>query len=368
FNVTGVLLLVLVVVAGFVSPSETEGIALNFAILVVWVGWWAGYTASVYLVGNTWRVLNPWRTVACSRYIPSLDYEYRGGILPSVIGVLALVWIEVVSPVSENSFLLSTAVVVYTVVTLAGYVLFGDDWFEKADPVTRIFDNYGWFAPVERDSDSLKLRLPGARLRRPLVESADEVAFVIALLWSVTFDGLVGTPAWGTFVRAVVGVGVPVLLTYTFVLIAGFVVFFYAYRLASRISVALTDVRTSSEEFETQFAPSLIPIAVGYHLAHFLGFFVALLPSLVVVVLNPFGTPSTAPRFVLPPWFTTLSLLFVVVGHLFAVWVAHSTSFNLIPGRLQPIRSQYPYIVVMVFYTMVSLWIVSSPEVPPPYL
>jgi len=35
---------------------------------------------------------------------------------------------------------------------------------------------------------------------------------------------------------------------------------------------------------------------------------------------------------------------------------------------LQAIRSQYPFIAVMIFYTMASLWIVTRPDVPLPYL
>lgn len=48
-----------------------------------------------------------------------------------------------------------------------------------------------------------------------------------------------------------------------------------------------------------------------------------------------------------------------------AVWVAHARSFELFPGRLQPIRSQYPFVVVMVGYTMSSLWSVAQPFASP---
>jgi hypothetical protein len=51
-----------------------------------------------------------------------------------------------------------------------------------------------------------------------------------------------------------------------------------------------------------------------------------------------------------------------------AIWAAHAAAFDTFPGRLQAIRSQYPYIVVMVLYTMSSLWIVSRPTVAPPYV
>ena len=36
----------------------------NAAVVFVWAGWWAGYTMTTYLVGNTWPALNPWRAMA----------------------------------------------------------------------------------------------------------------------------------------------------------------------------------------------------------------------------------------------------------------------------------------------------------------
>ena len=63
-----------------------------------------------------------------------------------------------------------------------------------------------------------------------------------------------------------------------------------------------------------------------------------------------------------------VSLLFVLGGHVLAIWVAHSLAFELFPGVLAAIRSQYPSVVVMVFYTMTSLWVITQPYAPPPYV
>ena len=71
------------------------------------------------------------------------------------------------------------------------------------------------------------------------------------------------------------------------------------------------------------------------------------------------------PTLSLPAWFGGLQLAFVVVGHVLAVWVAHARSFALFPGRLQPIRSQYPFVAVMIAFTMSSLWVVAQPFASP---
>lgn len=97
----GVAVLALVLAGSVLGDARPEA---NFAILVVWAGWWAGYAMSTYLVGNSWPSVNPWRTLA-SLLPASADRAYpeRYGAWPSVVGLLALVWVEVVSPLASNA-------------------------------------------------------------------------------------------------------------------------------------------------------------------------------------------------------------------------------------------------------------------------
>jgi hypothetical protein len=189
----GVLTLAFVLTIGFVGPRDPT---YNAAVLIVWAGWWSGYAITTYLVGNSWPVVNPWRALA--RPLPSLDRPYpeRLGAWPSVVGLLALVWLEVVSPLADDPRLLATVVAGYTVVTLAGAVVFGEaTWFSTVDPVSRVFRYFGRVAPVYADGGRLRLRLPATGLDEPaFVTSRAEVGFVIAVLWVTTFNGLVATP------------------------------------------------------------------------------------------------------------------------------------------------------------------------------
>jgi hypothetical protein len=70
----------------------------------------------------------------------------------------------------------------------------------------------------------------------------------------------------------------------------------------------------------------------------------------------------------LPAWISALNIAFVLGGHLVAIWVAHSTAYRLFPSRLQAIRSQYPFVAVMIGYTAVSLWLISLPTASPAFL
>lgn len=361
--------LLAVVLTGLLAPQT----ASNAAILIVWVGWWAGYTMSVYLVGSTWSFLNPWRTLV--DLIPRSWLSKSGtrslpewiGPWPAVAGLLGLIWIEVVSPVSTIPRVLALVVLSYSGATIAGAVVFGiETWFDRVDPISRVFRCYGRVAPFQRTPDGLEVRLPGtAVVRRP---ASDETIFIVALLWATTYDGLLSTAPMASVIRVIVGFGVPALIVYLILLVGGFATFVGIFRLASRLTRTTGDSYLAVDYLASRFAPALLPIAAGYHLAHFFGYFLRLSPTLATAVSNPFGPTGSLEVLVLPPWIGGLGLLFVLVGHLLAIWVSHATAFELFSGRLQAIRSQYPFIVVMIFYTMTSMWIITQPTEPPPFV
>jgi hypothetical protein len=366
-QVIGVVGLVGVIVVGFLGPDIG---ASNAAVLLVWVGWWAGFTATTYLVGSTWPDLNPWRTIADR--LPSLgrDYPDRLGAWPSIAGLLGLVWLEVVSPVAETPAVLSTVVVGYTGVTLAGALAFGPEtWFVRVDPISRVFRYYSRLAPFAHEDGEIRLRLPGTALAETrLIDGLDEVAFIIALVWVTTYDGFVATPTWEALADPFVSAGVPALALYLLVLVAGFGLFFGVYVAAARYSRRLAGTYLSATELTRRFAPPLLAIAAGYHLAHYLGYFLTRAPSIVATAVTPLTSLETVPVLALPGWFDGIALASVLLGHVLAIWTAHATAFDLFPGRLQAIRSQYPYTAVMIVYTMISLWIVSQPTIVPPYV
>ncbi|MWG33277.1 hypothetical protein GQS65_02015 [Halomarina oriensis] len=369
-RIGGVVGLVGVLVTGlFADPLGLTQPLRNLAVLVVWVGWWAGFSMTTYLVGDTWPVLNPWRTVAS--VLPSLDRSLpeRVGSWPSVGLLLALVWLEVVSPVADDPTLLGAVVLAYTVFTVAGAAVFGTEtWFSRVDPVSRVFAAYGRVAPLTVEDGRVRARVPGMALSEASwLSGRSDVAFVVALLWVTTYDGFVATPTWRGVVTPLVEAGVPAPLLYPLALVVGFVLFYGAYRLAARSGKRAADSLLTTDEVARRFAPSLLAIAAGYHVAHYLGYFLSLSPALLGALSNPFSPPPPL-ELVLPSWFGGVGLTFVLVGHVLAIWVAHTAAFELFPSRVQAIRSQYALTAVMVLYTMTSLLIVSQPAIEVPYL
>jgi hypothetical protein len=125
------------------------------------------------------------------------------------------------------------------------------------------------------------------------------------------------------------------------------------------------------------FVFSLVPIAIAYHLAHYLSYLFVAGQQIIPLVSDPFGIGwnlfGTAgyridigiigARFL---WYT--AVVSIVVGHVFAVGVAHFMALRVFETAKAALRSQYPFLVLMVAYTMTSLWILSQPIVEAPSL
>lgn len=57
------------------------------------------------------------------------------------------------------------------------------------------------------------------------------------------------------------------------------------------------------------------------------------------------------------------SVIAIVSGHVFAIYVAHIVALNFFQDIRLAWRSQYPLFVLMIGYTVLSLWILAQPIV-----
>jgi hypothetical protein len=58
-------------------------------------------------------------------------------------------------------------------------------------------------------------------------------------------------------------------------------------------------------------------------------------------------------------WYT--AVITIVVGHIIAVYLAHLVALRLLGDQALARRSQYPMLVLMIGYTMASLWMLAQP-------
>ncbi|HEY7464615.1 MAG TPA: hypothetical protein VH987_09300, partial [Candidatus Limnocylindria bacterium] len=138
--------------------------------------------------------------------------------------------------------------------------------------------------------------------------------------------------------------------------------FLAAFWLAAALTRAVHDAARQPpplSELAGTYATTLLPIAAGYLVAHY---FTELLQGalwLPQLIANPLMT--VAP---LLDWFPVsavwyLSVGAIVLGHVVAVVLAHRVALRDTPSR--PVLAGLPLVVVMVGYTVLSLWIIASP-------
>nr|WP_175416996.1 hypothetical protein [Natrinema pallidum] len=366
-GVLGLLGLVLVFVAGIGGPNIG---LVSATVLVTFVGGRALLTIVAYTVGNPWPALNPWRRIAEALPNGHESYPSSYDSWPAVVALLTFVWLEVVAPLTTTARALVAILVMYSLFTISGAVVFSPGtWFRRGDPLSLWFRLYGAVAPIQRTDDGLELRYPGSRLSEPdLITDTSLVAFVLALVWELTYSGFIVTPAGVWTIEALVGIGLPPVLVYLLLLVGGFALFWKVYWVAIDRTRERAETYLSRRYLGYRLAAPLLAIAAGYHLAHYVGFGLSLWPSLLDALAMPLNPPPNPTRYALPGWFGYVEIAGILLGHVLAVWVAHTVSFELFPGKLQAIRSQYPLIVVMVFFTMVSLYLVSQGTMSPPYV
>ena len=381
-KVLGVAGLVLVVVAGFFGTTDPNR---NIAPTLVWIVWWVGFSYLAMLVGNAWPVVNPWRTLydLCSaqRPGPVTPWPQRAQSWPALVMLLVFGWVELVFPYRATPLVLATLVLVYSGLTWAGMARYGPDaWLRHADPFHRVFELFSRFAPLARvPRIGLVLRPHAAGLlwRGGERSSTAEVGFVMAMLAIVLFDALQGSKHWAALEDLVHALDPKLgdawwVALHTLGLLTTWLLLLGLYLGACGLAKLAVGGALPTLACAAAFAPTLIPIAVGYHFAHTFTYLLVQGQTLQFLVSDPlgigwnlFGTRDAQIDIAIigtkTAWYLALSA--IVVGHAISVVLAHVTAERLLETRAQVLRALLPMTLLMVIYTIVSLMILADPLV-----
>ena len=420
FKTLSVALFLLILATSLFGTNKSPN---NFSPTFVWIIWWVGMGYMAALLGNLWALVNPWKItyewaqrLAGGRDGLAADGMFRypasWDVWPGVVLFLVFAWVENLYQSAAVPFNLGLLVLAYSLVTWAGMLAFGkDQWLKRGEAFSLLFgffsrfsptevrvagtgyctscdldcvpeedgcvDCYGCFERAERGHRELNVRPYAVGLTGVRNVSTATAAFVVVALATVTFDGLSATGAWtdlnlalydaasvfGTYAIEVVEtlglVGVPT------VFLAVYLAFSWAIRWLSGDGASTTQVARA-------FVFALVPIALAYNMAHFISLLAITGQAIIPLASDPFGfgwdligTGGYAvnlrvvnAKFV---WF--LSVAAIVVGHIVSVYVAHVISLERTSDRSRALRGQYPMLVLMVFYTATSLWIIAQPIV-----
>lgn len=226
---------------------------------------------------------------------------------------------------------------------------------------------YGCFERAAPEDRELNLSPPAVGLSREERVPAGCVAFVVLVLASVTFDGLLGTALWAAFWELLPGLAA----VETLGLVAAPLAFGALYLFFVWLSGVFGGGGPALGSLAAGYVFSLVPIAVAYHAAHFLTYLLIQGQAIFTLVSDPFGFGwdlfGTAGY---EPDPAVVGAAPVVLAGRPDRGRARCRGVPGAPGSLghfgspeRALRSQYPVLALMSFYAVFSLWILAQPIV-----
>ncbi|MEU2079141.1 hypothetical protein [Streptomyces sp. NPDC013489] len=306
---------------------------------------WVGLVPASLLLGPVWRLLNPLRAVH-SLHPPRQPRPLPAavGIRPAALGLLLFTWLELVAPDNTSTTTLLAALALHAAVQLGGAARYGDRWFAHADPFEVYSSLLARLSPLGRRADGrLVLRSPFHGLDST-PQTPGLVATVCVLLGSTAYDGLSDSPRWITTLQTSPLGPVP---TATLGLLAAVALVAACYGLCAGALRLMNRTLTTPL---TSFAHSLLPIALGYLIAHYFSLFVTEGPRTVMMAGGTDNALAPAP-FLGPGGLATLQVAAIVTGHVLGVVAAHDRSVRLFPPD-RAVAGQLPLFALMIAYTL----------------
>jgi hypothetical protein len=390
------LLLVLLLLIGCLGNTDPLD---NLLPLTIWTVWWVGLVVLQAICGNLWSWLNPW--ILPGRALHRLIWRGGGagarhypvwlGYWPASLAFLAFAWFELIYPAPADPLRLAIAGGFYSLWTILGIACFGADaWLSRAEPFSNFLALVGRLSPVmvteQEGKRVLQLGCPGARLLELEPLPASGVVFLLLVLAAVSFDGL-GSTFWWLGLGGINPLEFPgrsaVIGFMTLGLIAAwlaltglyFAAIWLGERLAGGRSMGSHGDPRSVRRLAGSLVISIMPIAVAYHVAHYLTDFLVNIQDVWVSISDPFerewdlfGTAGDHVSTALLSNYDSVRVIWnieagaIVLGHILAVAMAHMAMRRLVPDRAAARAREVPLAILMVFYTLFGLWLLATPH------
>lgn len=389
----------------------------NITPTFIWVVSWVGISLVSISVGNVWAVLNPWRLlhIIISRIIrrgPLLGSRSRWtqrlvalDLWPACLLFMCFVWVELIYPNSISPRHLGFLLVLYSIITISGMQIFGCAlWLGRVEIFSVVFKILSQFAPLSilvrpryfgvasplliskagNHTDELRqnpesiqktkfiLRPVWNQLLRKRKLTSSESVLIVLMLATMTTDGFLSTPTWAT-TRIWVGHNViPAVILDSIPLILGATIFVVAYWLVICAMKALAQSSLSLSQIGGLFAYSLVPIIAGYFIAHYLHLLLIQGQLAIPLLSDPFGfdwnifgTGHFKVNISLlgAEVYWTIAVLSIVIGHVLSIVISHSVAVREFGSQGAATRASAPMTVLMIGYTVGSLWILAQPIV-----
>lgn len=367
---------------------------VNFSMTWFWILFVLGLGYLSVLFGDVYRWLNPWRVLSSAlgrlwRAYPEgrLRYPQRWGYWPALMLYMGFIWLELEAELDVRN--LSTLLWGYSLLNFVGVGVIGArDWFRYCEFFSLFMRLLACMAPTYvAPNQTLRLRAPFAGLVGWKAEGYSMLLFILFMLSSTAYDGLRITVPWvelfwvDLYAALEPWVGNEPIAAYhkmkplhaiwsTGALLLSPLVYLAIYLLFIALTRTMTRSPLSLGELALRFGPSLLPIALVYHAAHYCALFITQGSKILGLVSDPFGwgwnvfgtTHLLRSNWILDAaivWHSQLAL--IVGGHIVSVYIAHLVALDIFPSRRQAALSQLPMLGLMMLFTAGGLWILAQP-------
>lgn len=356
----GLSLFFLSVAAGWVGENI---VVQNILPVTLYVTVWVGGALIAGLIGDAWAAVNPFRAIAAvfDRSHGSRTGEQQGpewGLWPAAVGIIVFLFYELSHPTGSEPRTLAVLLTTHLVGVAVAAKVWGREWVLNNEPFTAVFRLIGAMGPIFGDGRSLRYRPPLTGLRTVPVRPGT-AALLLTVIGGTSFDGFSESSigrglfadlgGWVFSLAELAGLLVSILL----------VAALYAYGVWWTARVTELD----RAEAAATFAPSLVPIAFGYTVAHYFQLFVDNIQVFVFRLADPFGwgwnlggLADNAIWQIDPDVTAWVQVGAMLVGHVSAVVVAHDIAVDRFSPRVAT-RSQLAMVFVMIAYSALGLWL-----------
>lgn len=378
----GFLFFIALVVAGFAGSRDPLS---NPLPLVVWTLLWVGLTLAQGLIGDVWRWIDPWyapwRLASAVAGGRTVRLPTGWGYWPAFIGFAGFAWFELIHPAPDDPSVLAAVAGLYWLASFALMLVFGHEaWSGRGEFLSVFFGMVSRFAVLGRDGPdgrTIDLSWPGARLSRAVPLPLSGVAFLLLTLSSVSFDGLSRTFFW-LGLNGVNPLEFPGRTAMMAINSNGLALAFAALAIAFLAAVfageRLVWSRLPLGQSAGLLVWSIVPIALAYHFSHYLvvllvngQYALAALSDPLDRGWNLFGTADLHVHAAIAAgsgaaWVVwNLQAAAIILGHILAVLIAHGLAYRLHPDAKNATLSQLPLTLLMIAYTVLGLWLLSTP-------
>lgn len=343
----------------FVADNTVENITPRLVYVLLWVV----IPLASFVVGDVWRWLSPFEALASWSDRRQRSDQVRPDVTAFTLfapaaGLLLFHWVELAYHAPAASTILGPLLIVWAGSAMYAALRHGTAGLRSRDPLAVWCRLIAAGSPVFVREGTWGVRWPFVGLSAVPVQRGI-AAVVLVILGGTTFDGVTRTDYWTDVIDDRVGWSATMINTVGLMLTVSvlFVLYLGAIRLMQRAA------GTEESTFDDVFALALLPVAVGYSLAHYFSLAVFEGQFLLIQASDPFGqrwnllgtrTDYVNYELVSTTLIAWVQALGIIVGHLAGVLVGHDRAVAELPKRNFD-RSQQPLVALMVAMTCFGL-------------